>query len=151
MVRRINSHVDTQDMLELEDMEKLATQLAKLRGSTLSLADQEQLNQNLCDIHATVEALLFNATHRRVDPHPLSRKVFDGLLDVRVALCPDVGKSDRQADVRRQQISRIRRARDVLLEAMIDGASGLSDDERDSLKEWGNIRFGLLEQPDENE
>ena len=120
-----------------------------MKGSRLSLADQEQLDQLLCDIHATIKQLLFDATIHG-DPHPLSAKVYDGLLDVRVALCPDVGKSERQADVRRQQLAHIRRAYD-LLEAMIDDAPGLSDDERLSLQEWGNVNHALLNQADSAE
>lgn len=51
---------------------------------------------------------------------------------------------------RRQQLEGIQEAYDVL-DAAIDDATELSKDERCSLREWGNVNFGLLQQDDVDE
>lgn len=51
---------------------------------------------------------------------------------------------------RRQQLESIQEAYDAL-DAAIDDASELSNDECGSLREWGNVNFSLLQQADSDD
>jgi hypothetical protein len=53
-------------------------------------------------------------------------------------------------DVRRQQLGRIRDAYNRLDDAIFE-AFELTDDERQSLREWGNVNFTLLNEVDNDD
>lgn len=49
---------------------------------------------------------------------------------------------------RKKQLEEIHNAY-CFLGSVINGATFLTDDERDSLKRWGNVNFALLDQADD--